>query len=209
MSSAQTKKDNAAYQEKLTWRQAARMIVRQRGWPFVVLEAFGGWGKLYQDLYTNAEFGMVLEENPQKAGALGMQRPTWRVYECKSEIALGGGLAADIPFTLVDLDPYGECWTTLKAFALSKRKMSDEFVVVCHDGGRNPIMMGRAWQSKIFAPYVLKYGNRDPVEHYLEVCEEIMRDTAQEAGFAVTHWQTAYGGFRRQSAHHLAVWKRM
>ena len=66
--------------------------------------------------YDGVESGIVFEKNPQKTKLLGLQRPTWRVYEADCEVAINAGVGNDLPVNLLDVDPYGDPWPVIEAF---------------------------------------------------------------------------------------------
>src|SRR5262245_48471664 len=86
----------------------------------VVCETHGGFGRLFTRVYFHVRQGIVFEQDPRKAAKLGLQRPTWRVYETEAQGALAAGVGKDLAVNLLDLDPYGSPWGFLAAFLQSR-----------------------------------------------------------------------------------------
>lgn len=81
----------------------------------IVMETHGGAGKLFDACYGNVRDGIVFEKNPKKSKLIGLQRPTWRVYEADCESAIVSGIGGDLPVNLLDVDPYGDPWPVIDA----------------------------------------------------------------------------------------------
>lgn len=125
--------DNSTYTLKTSLRIKTLVHVPQP----IVLEAYGGWGKLFLSCYYGLQGGVVFEKNPAKADYLARQRPTWAVYEADCVQAIAGGAEGHLPVNFLDLDPYGEPWPALNAFWKSERPWPELLAIVVNDGLRS------------------------------------------------------------------------
>ncbi len=137
-----------------------------------------------------------------------MQRPTWAVYECDSTAALSEGVGAHLTITLLDVDPYGESWPTLKAFFKSQRPFADRMVVVVNDGLRQKLRINGAWSTGSMRSMVEKYGN-DLHPIYLDICAELLGEYADSAGYFVDEFAGYYCGASKLLTHFLAVLQKL
>lgn len=194
-----TQKDNSTFREKVTLREKALSWLDEKGiGQPVVMETHGGEGHLFAACYAHLGEGVVFEQDSVKVDRLAKQRPGWRVYEADCTVALGAGVASDLPIDLLDVDPYGGAWDALEAFFFSDRQFALQMVVVVQDGLRLKLASGTAWEVKVLAPMVRKYGN-DLHPIYLDVCGEMLAQIVANAGYEVTH----FGGYH--TGHSLAM----
>jgi hypothetical protein len=198
----QLQKDNSNFEAKLRQRRAA---LRLLGAPPVIMECYGGWGRLGQQLYDQVQDGITFEKDPNKVAALAQLRPTWRVYECDTVYAIENGAGADMPINFLDVDPYGDPWPTIKAFFVSHRQRSDRIVVAVHDGFRTFALRGRAWASETLAPLVARYGNGRIGTEYLNMAHILMNEHAALAGYTVTYFHGFYTGHNQQTTLYTAL----
>ena len=200
------KKDNAGFRDKLRLRREALKEVAPdaENRRLVVLEAYAGEGHIGRELYSSASPGVALEKNERKAGRLARERPAWRVYECDSVKALAAGLASDVPFNLVDLDPYGSPWPCVDALFAHGRRMADRLVIAVNDGLRQHVRIGRAWRGHDLHDAVARFGN-DLHDVYLEVCRYMMQNKADQAGYDMIGFRGFYAGHTRLMTHYYAV----
>lgn len=162
----------------------------------VVCETHGGYGILGRACYPQAT-GMVLDRDPARASALARLRPTWRVYCAESASVLAAGLAADVAFTVLDCDPYGQPWPTLAGFFASPRVFAARLAVICTDGARQKMRLGgfdmRGWE-----PWQDRFGpNLWGV--YLFCCKERFAGLVAQAGYTVTWWHGQYSRTGQQT----------
>lgn len=197
------KKDNDTRHEKVALRLAALHLVDNP----VVMETHGGLGEIWQTCYHQLPTGIVFEKDKTRAAALANQRPTWAVYEANCIQALEYGAGAHLPVNFVDVDPYGEAWTTIEAFMMSARPRPDRIVFAVNDGLRNRIKLGRAWQTGVLLPFVEKYGN-DLHDIYLELCKEKLGDIGEAAAYRLAEFQGYYCGDEGKMTHYLAVYEK-
>jgi hypothetical protein len=195
-----TQKDNTTFKQKAALR--TRML-KEINNP-VILEAYGGWGKLYRFCYFGIAQGVVFEKDPAKAAALASDRPTWAVYECDSVYALSVGLGKHLPVNFVDFDPYGDAWPAIQAFFESDRPRPDKIAVVVNDGLRSKVKIS-FWDVRSLQGMVSKYGNDYICSHYLEICQELMQEHADKAGYKLRKWTGYYCGHAQQMTHYGAV----
>jgi hypothetical protein len=195
--------DNSTFYQKLHIRKAAIAALERP----IILEAHGGWGRLYNSLYHQYPGGIVLEKKAAKAQALAQQRPTWAVYECDSVKALAAGLGSHRPVNFLDIDPYGSPWETIQAFMSSDRPFPDRLVVVVNDGLRQQIECGGAWRCAVMEPYVQEFGNRIR-DDYLKVCQVMMADIAKARQYKLTGWAGYHCGHQQQITHYWATLER-
>lgn len=196
------KQDNSTSNDKVALRLAALHLVDKPN----VMETHGGMGEIWQTCYYQLPYGVVFESDRARAAALALQRPTWSVYEANCVKALGLGAGSHFPVNLLDIDPYGEAWTTIEAFMSSARPRTSPLVVVVNDGLRNRIKLGRAWKTAILQPFVEKYGN-DLHDIYLEICEEKLGELGLIAGYRLDKFEGYYCGDEGKMTHYLAVYK--
>src|SRR3972149_5544098 len=126
------KKDNSTIRLKVALRHRA---LKETPPGLMVLETHGGAGRIYERCY-DARRGVVIEKKLEKAEHLAKQRPTWRVYQGDSVKALGAGLAKDVQFGLVDIDPYGSPWPVIEALFAKSRQWPQGVPAVLNDGVR-------------------------------------------------------------------------
>lgn len=170
----------------------------------VVMETHGGAGKLFHACYSDVPLGIVFEKNPKKTKILGLQRPSWRVYEADCEVALEGGVGNDLPVNLLDVDPYGDPWPVIEAFFGGERERPDLLCVAVNDGLRQRVRMGQSWDTPSLQGMIGKYGN-DLHPIYLEVCQEMLKEKASGVGYDLTRFAGYYCGHAQQITHYLGV----
>lgn len=198
-------KDNQTYAYKKALRQRAIQELAQRGIDDpAICETHGGAGQLFRVCYRQFKRGVVFEKDPQKTAKLGLQRPTWSVYECDCVQALSEGAGGHLAFDLLDCDPYGQCWEALEAFFGSRRDFAPTMAVVVNDGLRQSLSIGTAWSVKSMQPMVEKYGN-DLHPVYLEISEELLGVYAARAGYHVETFAGYYCGPALMNTHWLAI----
>ncbi len=78
----------------------------------------------------------MIERDELKADALARQRPTWRVYQGNGLPALSAGLASDLAFDIVDLDPHGSSLAYLEVLGNGGRLWPDRWQLVVKAGKR-------------------------------------------------------------------------
>lgn len=200
-------KDNSTFAQKAVLRREALALLAARGVDPVVLETHGGQGKLYDACYADIPRGVVLERDESRALFLARQRPMWSVYCAESAAALLAGAGAHLEITLLDVDPYGECWPTLAAFFGSARPFAPRMVVAVNDGMRQYLATKCAWRSATLRPMVERYGN-DLHPVYLEVCEELLRTHAAQAGYGIERFGGYYCGHNQAMTHFMALLER-
>ncbi len=198
------KKDNSTFNQKAALRRA---VLRDLVDDPVIMETHGGAGALYRACYSHVIRGVVFEKDPAKCDLLARQRPTWAVYEGAVEPALSIGAGAHLMVNVLDLDPYGEPWPTLKAFMESERPRAPRLALVVNDGMRQKIRMGGAWSTGSLAPAVAQFGNNlNPV--YLDVCRWMVGEYTKAAGYTLHRFHGYYAGKGGQMTHYAAVLER-
>jgi hypothetical protein len=192
---------HARHCEKLAGEPLGRDDVRPR-----VLETHGGYGRIFERTWFAARAGsVVIEKDDRKAEHLAVQRPAWRVYQGDCVKALRAGLAAEVAFDIIDLDPYGEPFSVLDALAaVPARAYPQRWYLVVNDGNRQKVMMGGAWHMESLAPFVRKYGT-NLHGRYLAVCREWVETWARRIGFNVETWTGYYAGRSGMMSHYAAT----
>ena len=184
-----------------------RRILARLQKPAVVLESHAGHGRVYERAWFKASTGVAIELDAVKAEHLARQRPTWRVYQGDCEKAIAAGLAAETPFDIIDLDPYGEPFTMMDAIAVPGRVFPDVWHLVVNDGTRNHCRRGGAWTMKALATAVRRHGpNLFPI--YLQVAKELTQEFAAKIGFTMTGWAGYHTGTGGDMTHYWAVLER-
>ena len=180
-------KDNKTFVEKSHLR---RLMLEKVETP-VICETHGGRGDLFRRCYATVDTGIVFEKDAMKAEVLVRQRPNWAVYESDCVWALKNGVGSHLEINFMDCDPYGQAWQVLKAFFESDRPRADRVVLVVHDGVRNRIGRFGASDIDVFQDVITKVGEIHLYRNYIEVCEDMLTERAESAGYAVE----AFGGF--------------
>lgn len=195
------KRDNSTFREKAALR---KVMLRQLGKQPVVMETHGGMGQVWAACYASLPEGVVFEKDEGRAAHLARQRPTWAVYEADCVEALEGGAGAHLTVDVLDVDPYGEPWPTLRAFFESDRPKAPRLWVVVNDGLRQKVKLGGAWSVGSLASIVERFGN-DLHGRYLEVCEVMVGEIAAQAGYSLDRFTGYYCGYLSQMTHYLAL----
>ncbi len=193
-------KDNSTGHAKIRLRRA---VLHAAPPAPIVLETHGGFGRIFERTWFKASTGVVMEKVEEKAEALAVQRPTWRVYQADSLKLIQAGIARDLAFDIVDLDPYGSPVEYLDALAASDRIWPDRWQLVVNDGLRKRLRLGVAWSTPRMRPYVLRHGNNlYPV--YLKLAREIVEEFAEKIGFEVVGWHCYATGELGDMTHYWA-----
>lgn len=195
--------DNSAFGEKVGIR---REFLRELGRKApVVLETHCGMGALFNACYAHVQHGMAMDLEKSRATKVAIQRPTWRVYAGNSAKALQLGLAADMEFNFVDIDPYGSSWHHVTALFRSKRALAQRLVLVVTDGLRLRTQLGGSAFAR--TPELddarERFGNGSALyENYLQACQWLLERRAGEAGYAVLKFR----GFHNGSKKNMTQW---
>jgi len=197
------KKDNSTFLKKKWLRTRMLGYVDAP----VVMETHGGYGRLFSVCYADIKSGVVFEKDPKKAGVLGLQRPTWSVYEADCIEAIKDGAGNHLPVNFLDIDPYGSPWDVIDAFFNGNREYMPEMVIVVNDGLPQKVKIGAAWHTHALRGIVEKYGN-DIFSRYLEVCEELLTEKVLGAGYVAQNFFGYYTGHSKAITHYAAILKR-
>lgn len=195
--------DNSTLNKKVALR---KIVLAEVDSP-IILETHGGVGEIYKRCYGAIPHGMVCEQDRELLAILARQRPTWRVYGGDSSELLQAGLAADVPFNVIDLDPYGELWPTLDGYFQSDRLRPDVLHIVVNDGLRQKVQVSGAWRTNSLKAIVQRLGN-NLYDCYLEVCQELIKEKAASAGFTLSRFRGYYCGKGKGMTHWYAVLQR-
>lgn len=181
-----------------------RMALKDCASDAPILETHGGHGRIFERCYFDRPHGVVIEKLEDKALHLAQQRPSWRVYcgDCVSTLA--AGLAADVPFRFIDLDPYGSPYEILDALFRPGRAFADRVELVVNDGMRQKARTRTEWQVSWLRPVVEKYGV-GIYAHYLECAAELVALMVARAGFRVASWTGWYAGHQDDMTHYWAT----
>ena len=194
------KRDNSTFRQKVALR---RLTLKHVGAP-VVMETHGGLGKIWSACYRTVLDGVVFEKKPERAGFLARQRPTWAVYEADCVAAVRGGAGAHLEVNVLDVDPYGDPWPAIGAFFESERPRAPAVYVMVNDGLRQGVRMCKAWSCGTLAGMVERFGN-DLHGVYLDVCQELMKEKASQAGYGLARFAGYYCGHAQMMTHYVAV----
>ena len=195
------KKDNSAFRQKVLLRKEALKHVS--GDP-VIMETHGGRGEIFRACYSHIQDGIVLEKDLNKSAILGLQRPTWRVYETDCEAAIREGVGSDMKINFLDIDPYGDPWRTIDAFLESDRERVNSLCVVVNDGLRKSVRFGKSGDIGVFQDIVKKYGIKF-YDFYLDICQEMMKEKVGKAGYSLVHFSGYYCGTMSDITHYMAL----
>lgn len=198
------KKDNSTYKLKVSLRQ--RLLKRIDN-P-VILEVFGGYGKMYEALYYPYTEGCVMEKLPEKVDVLAAQRPTWSVYECDSIQAIADGAGSHLLVNYLDIDAYSEPWPAIDAWFTSKRPRAMLMGIIVTDGLRQNLKVNGGWKVGSMSDMVDKYGNQNLYDDYLEICQEMLQEKSAQAGYKIQSWAGYYCGDEQKMTHYGAILKR-
>ncbi len=103
-------------------RQAIRLDVARDLPPTTrVLDLHAGAGEMYRAAWCRFEGGTCVLADADDAASAARMRPTWACFEGNGERFLSAGMAADVPFDVIDIDPGGEPWPCVHAWATSER----------------------------------------------------------------------------------------
>lgn len=174
----------------------------------VILETHGGKGRVFERTYPHVKQGIVFELDQSKTELLARQRPTWAVYQGKSEASLEVGIGAHLLVNFLDVDPFGECWPTLDAFFNSERPRADVLAVAVNDGLRQKLRLQAGWHVRSMRQAIEKWGNAGIFERYLQVCEWKLQQIAARQQYALTHWTGYYCGDQGDMTHFGAILER-
>ena len=101
------------------------------------------------------------------------------------------GVGSHLEINFIDADPYGQAWQVLHAFFQSDRPRADRVVLVVHDGVRNRIGRYGASDIDVFQDVITKVGEIALYRNYIEVCEDMLTEMVETAGYTVE----SFGGF--------------
>lgn len=181
-----------------------KMLEQVEDFTPVVMETHGGMGKVFSACYPTVTSGVVFDKDPDKAGFLARQRPTWAVYEADCVAAIAGGAGAHLMVNVLDVDPYGDPWPAIGAFFESERPRATRLCVAVNDGLRQGVRMGGAWHVGSLLSAVRRHGN-DLHGIYLDVCQEMMAEKAAQAGYRLDRFAGYYCGHSQLMTHYLAL----
>lgn len=174
----------------------------------VVLETHGGVGKVFERIYADLPQGIVFESDAGKAEILCRQRPTWSVYQARSDVMLAEGAGNHLPVSLLDVDPYGEPWPTIEAFFRSERPRVPRLGIAVNDGLRQKLRLQGGWSVHSMRQAVERWGNAALHEKYLEVAKWKMEQLGALQGYELTGWTGYYCGYNDDMTHYAAVLER-
>jgi len=157
-------------------------------------------GRLFESCYQAAS-GVVFEKNPLRAEFLARQRPHWIVYEANCKLAIEAGFVADLPISVIDVDPFGAPWGVLAAWFLSHRNKQPRLDVVVNDGLRLRLKLNTAWSTIGLEAEVGRYGGKAVYDKYLEVSREKIEELAKPCGYTLREFTGYYCGHNKDMTH--------
>ena len=126
------KVDNSILRQKIALRLATL-----KGLPEpLVMEAYGGVGRIWMSCYSQFSKGIVFERDRAKSSLLAKQRPNWAIYEVDCERALAAGAGAHLALNFLDFDAWGSPWDAIRGFFRSERPFPQDLRLVATDGMR-------------------------------------------------------------------------
>jgi hypothetical protein len=171
-----------------------------------MLETHGGTGVLWRAVFPDVERGLVFEIDPRKAEHLAQQRPTWSVYEADSHRALAAGAGLHLRFNLIDVDPYGDPWSTIESiFVNPERPLADRLAITVNDGLHRKLKVQGGWNVRSIQPAVRHFGNHGLNQRYLEVCRWNMERIVTPLGYTVRQWTAYHCGVSQTMTHYAAL----
>ena len=170
----------------------------------VVLEAFGGSGKVFEYVYENVATGIVFEKDWAKVSDLARQRPTWRVYQGDCVKLLAAGVGADLEPNVLDLDPYGSPFESLRAFMTSERNRPKRLDLVVNDGMRNKVQIDGGMDCKELQSYIARFGSQ-AYQFYLDIAKMKVAEIVKVGGYKIAQWRGYYTGRGQRITHYWAV----
>lgn len=198
------KTDHSTLQKKILLR---RYIISQIENP-VILEAYGGTGRIYSNVYSQIKSGVVIEKNSERTELLARQRPTWSVWQGDSIAAIKSGVGSHLVFNLLDVDPWGDPWPAISAYISSPRELAPKFWIVVNDGLRKKTMLGGSWHTHSLDQAVLKFGNNlFPI--YDQVCKWIILNLAESINYELSRFFISYCGSGQTMTHYAALLARV
>lgn len=173
--------------------------------PPIVLETHGGFGHVFERVYSTVPQGVVFEVDPVKAESLVSQRPTWAVYQSRAEISLRDGVGGHLVINVLDVDPYGEPWPVLEAFFESERPRAEVLAIAVNDGLRQKLRLQGGWSVVSMRQAVERWGNGPLHEKYLEVCRWKLEQLAALRRYRLTRWAGYHCGAKQDMTHYAAL----
>lgn len=193
--------DNTTFARKVALRARWLLLVDNP----VVMETHAGFGRIFQRCYSHIATGIAIDSDPLKAAALALQRPTWAVYECAAETAIGAGLGRHLEVNFLDVDPYGEPWPVLDSFFQSDRPRAARLVVCVNDGLRQKLRVHGGWSVGSLRDVLSRRGNAGLYAEYIAIARELLALKAAKAGYSVTKWSAYYCGLGHDMTHYAAL----
>jgi hypothetical protein len=172
------------------------------------METHGGLGQVWKRVYSELGQGVVFEEKTAKAEALAQQRPTWAVYEADCIKSLAAGAGSHLPCNLIDVNPYGDPWTTIEAFLTSERPFPARLAFAVNDGLRMKCKLTGGWDTDSLRPAVREFGNATMYPQYVGVARWNLERLAGARGYTLTDWTGYYCGHGDCMTHYAAVFDR-
>lgn len=192
-------KDNSTFAQKVRLRRVALAAAVEGP----ILETHVGYGRIGERLYLE-RCGVAIDKKLTACEHVATTRPHWRIYQGECEKVLASGLAADLPFALVDLDPYGNPFDVIDSILSPGRRLADPLQLVVNDGARQTVRIGGAWHMRQMASIVQTLGN-DLFGRYLEVAQLLIKAKAALIGRRVTHFEGYYCGASSDMTHYWAT----
>lgn len=143
-----------------------------------------------------------------KVEVLARQRPTWAVYQGKSEASLEVGIGGHLLVNFLDVDPFGEPWPTIEAFFNSERPRAQTLALAVNDGLRQKLRLQAGWHVRSMRQAIEKWGNAGLFDRYTEVCRWKVEQIAARQDYALTHWAAYYCGDQGDMTHYGAILER-
>ncbi|MEO0987504.1 MAG: hypothetical protein AAFY20_18490 [Cyanobacteria bacterium J06639_14] len=106
---------------------------------------------------------------------------------------------------MLDVDPYGSPWPTIRAWFESDRPRAETLHVVVNDGFRQKLKINGGWDSEETQRFVTEYGNHGVYDSYLEICQRMIADLSGQVGYEVRDWWGKYCGHSLGMTHYWAV----
>jgi len=191
------KRDNKGLKDKLVLRRRALSYAMDGP----CLEAYAGYGLLFEELYRQRfPVGIAFDKNRDKAAHLARSRPEWAVYESDPVPAFSARLHQDVPFSFVDIDPYGACWPLLTSLFHERQAFQDTVVIAVNDGLREHLKWGHGGDFGVPPEF---WGSE--YDQYLALCKILIEKKAEQIGYNLLRFEGFYAGYQNQMTHFYAT----
>lgn len=191
------KKTNSTFEEKVALRLRALADV---GSPAVVLEAFGGWSRLYDECYRDVPTGLYIDSDHARFYEAVLHRPHWTVVQADCVRALDHGIGRAVNPNVIDFDAYGYPYYALSAFCRNDNTTAKRVAVVCTDGSILTVRYKSPGVKLTHGPAIRQVGYDNLYRLYEQAAEILFRDSV-EPFWRVETLQVSWSGVNSNVCH--------